>query len=81
MRQCEIDARADIPHRDEFHMGRGVTPWSGRPVYGVVTCAAFGGQSPPKPVWKRWAKLKYRVQPRLSQEGMAIKSFQPVFVK
>jgi len=31
-----------------------VTPRSGRTVYREVMCAAFGGQSPPKPVWKRW---------------------------
>ena len=49
--------------------GGNVTPRSGRPIYREVTCAAFGGQSPPKPVWKRWAGLKYRVQSRLSQEG------------
>ena len=46
-----------------------MTPRSGRPIYRDVTYAAFGGQSPPKPVWERWVDLKYRVQPRLSQKG------------
>jgi hypothetical protein len=49
--------------------GGNVTSRSGRPIYREVMCAAFDGQWPPKPVWKRWAELKYRVQPRLSQEG------------